>query len=486
MNHFAVVLSLLWVLILTACGGGGGSGSEAVPSPQPPPGPSSGVLETFYLRGTAMVDVGNYCARLGVVSLPGGEDLCAAVNDATRIGLDGAPLSRPRLFDPGRTNGVAVAQGSRTAGVSILDLERIVVGTIEAIDAAHARIRILGQRIYVTHATNIDGASELDALKVNERVSVSGYFGPSGDLIATAILREPSGNAFLLRGILQLDPGGNVQVGGQPFGDLSSIAAVDFPSAPTNGDAVLITGTTSGVTPTAASMRYIGGPWPEGREDVRILTGMVSRRSHSSDLEIEGREVNCTLYPCSQLSNAGVGALVGITRIDNVREAAAFPAVPSAIAVSGTVDSIDAANDSFTVLGFAVQGVPATLSTDDSGAPSEVADILRVGDDVTVRGDPVGSVIIAGSIATHSGEATVSFGGGSRFVSSDDTVITVLGQPVLIDATTEFERSSTCPSATPAVSSFFTAVVITLSPTATGTLLARHVKLSYRRRPCEF
>src|SRR5262249_12131799 len=155
---------------------------------------------------------------------------------ATRLSLDGIPLVHAKLDAARRTGSVASVGGSLDGRVSTLDFERIAAGTIQAVDVAHARIEILGQRVYVTGSTNIDGGSALDQLRTGDYVSISGYFGPDGDQIATAIYRETSSTTFLLRGILELVAGGSVRVGGQTLGQLSDITVTDFPAAPASGD----------------------------------------------------------------------------------------------------------------------------------------------------------------------------------------------------------------------------------------------------------
>lgn len=480
MNTFVVLRSVVLVAALTACGGGGSSGSDPAESPLPTGLPN----ETFLIKGETKFNFHDYCVSWAVGnSLQ--DSLCSTIRDSSRISLDGVAFARAGLDAPGRRGSSAIVSGARTSGVATVDLERVVAGPVQAVDAAHARIQVLGQRVYVMPYTDIDDYQTFDVLRVGEYVSVGGNFSADGDVVAMAIHREPSSAAFMLRGILNLTANGRVQIGEQTFGELADIRAFGFPSAPASGDAVLLAGElTSNGTPTASSMRYIGGAWADGNEDIRVLSGTITRRAHAADLAIDGFDVDCTLYPCSDM-NSSVGTLAAVTRVSSLRRVVAIDApVSGDVTVSGPVDAVDTDDDALTILGFAVQGIPATKVTDRDGLPAEIASI-QPNDIVTATGSPVGSAVIAGSIATTTADAwAVSFRAGAPYVLVEASAITVLGQRILIDASTEQVASSFCRGYLPSISNSYTHVTIRTSRTTSGDLLAQKISLVVPRGAC--
>ena len=239
-------------------------------------------------------------------------DPCVAI-DAAQVTVDGQPFDVDRMQDGSQDGSVMFVSGSRTddrrmpfesSVATSIDIQHVVVGTIESVDAPHARLSALGQQIYVSDTTRIDGDGTIDAFGVGERILVSGFFSSDGEVVATSIKRDPGGEGFLLRGILHITESGDFEIGRLVLvGGKWDYSFDGFPGdEPADGDPVIVLAQTppSGGVLNPYSMRYIGGEWGHGPEDIRFLAGMISSRSGPTQLEVEGHGGRLRLLPMRQ------------------------------------------------------------------------------------------------------------------------------------------------------------------------------------------
>lgn len=431
----------LWLI---GCGGGGGSnvtGTAVTPAPPPPV-----VQQTFAIRTAHAGSLGSICPR-AIPALLGPVGACPVIDPKTIATVDGRPFDIARL-GRGLLNGqIAIVWGTmaadtaRQARAIEFEIQHVVVGDIEATDPARAQLSVLGQRIQVVETTWFDDGVAIDDLVRGRRVAVSGYFS-SNEIVATAIHDDP-GTGYVLRGILQSDGVGGFRIGALQL-DLSRSSFAEFPNpdgTPSEGDVVLVFADAAPVHSllTPQSILFVRDYVETGTEDLRFFAGLVSRRPSPTELEIEGRRVDCALFRCEDLVQAEVGRLVALTRSDDGDTANVVAIGGATYEITGRVSAIDVAGGSITVLGFPVQVIPATLVVDAQEQPDRLSDI-GIGDTVTVAAGLVGTAVVAGKIGTFgTGQSIVSNyvdGGFTDTVIMRDSEIRILGRTFVTNAST--------------------------------------------------
>jgi hypothetical protein len=111
------------------------------------------------------------------------------------------------------------------------------------------------------------------------------------------------------------------------------------------------------------------------------------------------------------------------------------PATDS-VRVIGHVGAVDPQNGSLTVVGFRVQVLPATITTDETSQPKSIGDVA-VGDNISVEGGPVGDVIVAGRVDTYTNGSGPSITQVmTRVASYANPDIQVMGRTISTNATT--------------------------------------------------
>ncbi len=427
--HVRCLVLVIAVPILVSCGGSGGGGSGGglanVPT-TPPPAPAAG---DFQVQNVVRFLPSSGCLK-GLDPLAFVNDVSACIDAAAEVTLDGAPFDAARLPDAA----VAVVRGSRaqTTGkitVTSIDVQRVVVGAIESVDAAHARFAALGQQIYVSDTTQIYGDGTIADLAVGDPVSVSGFFSPNGEVVATAIDRDADGGGFVLRGILHVQDSGIVEVGGLALDDVWDYGFEGFPAnGPVEGDPVVVFFASNFVT---EAVQFTGGALGYSPLDIQVLAGVVSSRASPSELVVAGRSVDCAFFHCEDRPEAQIGTLVAVVQAANADRVELLDVATDRVSVTGPVDAVDVQNASLSVLGFPVQLLPATVVVDDTMQAKGIDDI-QIGDALSVVGGPVGDLLVAGRVSTHASGASIA----TRIASYADPDIRVLGQTIHTDATT--------------------------------------------------
>lgn len=259
----AAALAAALAMLVAGCGGGvgvGGTGAFAS-------GPVTG-FGSIFVNGIEFDD------RSAVVEDESGT---GRSRDALRLGM----LVEVESGPIGGTSAAPTATATRIRFASEL------VGPVQAVDVANSRLTVLGQTVVVTSGRAAFDASFADGLAsvpVGGNVEVYGFYGLSGQLIATRI--EPRGGtlaAFKLRGVVRaLDTGARTFQLGALTLDYAGVAP---PPGLAEGAIVRVT------VATAAA----GGRWPvltfadgvrrlPDRDDARLrgtVTAFTSTRSFS-------------------------------------------------------------------------------------------------------------------------------------------------------------------------------------------------------------
>jgi len=375
------------------------------------------------------------------------------------ITLDGRPSTTAEV-KPGR---MVAVHGTRLlplvpppdsveTGKVRIDLQRTVVGLVEAIDPDLRQLKVLGQRVLIDSATIISGtdpyAPLVGDLVVGDLVTVSGYFTQGGVILATRVEPKTDTGPYVLRGLLRDLSDGRLAIGDVEI-DFAAATRENFPGgAPASGDPVLVFASvlpTNGVL-AADLVRYTREAWVDSlTDDSRVggVAGFVTGDSAGS-LEVAGLVLGAS-------ANVEIGSFVVAGFEDSFVHARASISGPRSIGLVGPIETIDPATGAFQVLGFRVHASPATQIRADSdftlsGPRLEFGD-LGAGDWVTVWGgllkwdrSDLGYVVSAGTIAREGSEPRIETYWGFRV---DAPLIELVGHPILTDGATTIRRCDT-------------------------------------------
>jgi hypothetical protein len=334
-----------------------------------------------------------------------------------------------------------------------IDAYDLLVGPLDSVDPATARLVVMGQRVVVTGYTAVGQTSVQDgalaALAPGSLVAVSGHVTSTGEVLATRI-DTAADDGVLLRGLVRsadaatsrLTVGGVDVNYGQAAWDTG-----DFPGGvPTVGDEVIVRANRapSGNVLVADSMEYVPH-WFGATEGASVeLNGVITRRVSVQEFEVAGRSVRlaCDVYTCEDmaehlLENAEVRFTGQLTTGRSL--AGSLVAVDfwsRAVSLTGPVSAIDPATGALTVLGFRIQPSELTSWIDEgAAAPAMSANDLRVGDTVDATGTygGISGLLLASSVRRVS--ASDPSIRGWQFVRNDPEIV-MLGRPILTDAMT--------------------------------------------------
>ena len=450
MTRQFAVLALLGTVLVGACfdGGGqsqssqprGGDGTTGTGTGTPPPttfyqshhylGPYSGSLPE---AGNVEVD---YRGCDGLIVVRTG--LCIALlvdGDFVMVDTVDRGAIIEFLYDP-------------AAGNTWVDVQHAVIGPVENIDSAHARLTVLGQSVHVTDFTAWyglaaqSGVADLDDLGVGNDVTISGYFSAEGEVIATLIQLNAAPGSLLLRGVLASSTNGAFQIGNLEL-DLSRAYLEGFPGGtPLAGDAVLLAADEEpqGGVLAVHTARYATRDYQP--TNTHLLTGFVTAVRQNQDFDVGGHRFwSYACDACDALDEAGrklaKGTFVRVTKPQSsIADLSLSWTTGDTTSLIGTVESIDAGSGSVTVLGFLVQTSPATYISSDvpPWINTDKLDLtdLAIGDTVTVAGGLLGDSIVADRLTREGAGARIRM---MDFVLADPALV-FMGRSIQTDALT--------------------------------------------------
>lgn len=281
--------------------------------------------------------------------------------------------------------------GGRVATATRVRLASELLGPVGLIDEANARLFVLGQLVRLTPATVIDGVPGGAAgLQIGDVVEVHGFFAPIVGYVATRVERRAAMPAsYRVRGLVRdLDAAARtLRIGLQTF-DLS---VVGVPPGLANEQFVRLTLQTS----------QIGGRWRAsaisvetrgaGDRDEAEVEGLVSAFTSPAQFSVNGVRIDASgathvdgsaglaegvRVKVRGRSQAGVliAATVDIRSDDD--------ALLEGVDLRGAVGSVDAAAQTFTLLGYTIYYGTQPGPRFDGGSASDLAP----GRQVRVRG----------------------------------------------------------------------------------------------------
>lgn len=310
-------------------------------------------------------------------------------------------------IDPGQTlalgmqtqvlaSAIVTSGGVSTATAYDVRVRREIVGPVQVVDVAGARLTVLGQTVAVNAKTAFDAsiAGGLAGLAAGQIVAVYGtYDVNAARYVATRIERKTSVATYALRGVVAgLDLAARTLTVGALAVDWSAAAPPDPATTLAPGRYVslrLATAPTAGVW-TATALE-VGVPVPADRERAEV-EGRVSAFTSATDFAVDGLRIDASAAAFPD-GTAGLvlGAKVevkgrirsGVLVADKVSLEDDDEHDPEAFELSGTISTIDVGARAFTVRGVTVQWtVGAGATTFEGGTVGD----LGVGVKVEVKG----------------------------------------------------------------------------------------------------
>jgi hypothetical protein len=444
--HAWIGLTAVGVLLLTACSDGGGPERMTQPPPAPPPPVATPPVpaKPDVVLGVIVFEVGG-----SRVVLRNGTNV--QVSKTTTITANGRMADFDELR-PGRV--VLVRHDPGNSAATRIDAYDLLVGPLDSVDTATARLVVMGQRVVVTGHTAVGQSSVKDgalaALLPGSPVAVSGQVTATGEVLATRI-DTAADDGLLLRGLVQSADAATsrLTIGGVDV-DYGQAAwdSGDFPGGmPAVGDEVIVRAkqAPSGNLLLADSMEHVPR-WFGAIAGTRVeLNGVITRRTSSHEFDVAGRAVQleCDVYICEDmaehlLENAEArfsGWMIADGTVHGQIVADDFWS--RAVSLTGPVSAIDLVTGTLSLPGVRVQLSELTQGTDESGtvAPAKFLNDLGVGDTIDASGSHGGvpGLLLASSARRVPARDTEIR--GWQF-ARDEPQIVMLGRAILTDAAT--------------------------------------------------
>jgi hypothetical protein len=367
-----------------------------------------------------------------------------------------------------------------------------VEGPVQEIDRAAGTLVVLGQRVIVDGATSFDDtpACTLADIQVGTIVEVSGFRASTGEVRATRIECRAAAGEFEVTGsVSALDTVQRRFRLDSLTVDYSQAQLDNFPGgAPANGHTVEVKGTSfDGTVLVATRVEFKAGGLGAQNGDRVEIEGLVTRFVSPTDFDVSGQRVTTSgstlVERCATPLNLALNSKVeveGTLSSGTINATKIECNLGTSLRVLATVESIDAAANSFVVLGVTVTVDASTRFEDksDLDVSSFRLTDLRVGDFVEVRGGAgaVANTILAALVERDDPENRVELRGAAVNVLAPD--FTILGVTVHTTAATEFRDEADAPIA---ATQFFAQapdrLVNARGTVAAGTITADEVEL---------
>lgn len=428
-----VVLAL--IVGLSACGGGGGSGT-----------PSSGNTTD----GTGAAITRGVITGFGSVFVNGIE---YEIEGDTEVTLDGEAGAESGL-EVGMVvtlQGTVNADGTTGTATSIVyadELEGVVTAT--ALTGGIGTLTVMGQTVNVSAETvfesDVGAITTLDGIAVGNVVEVSGHASSSGTIYATRVevkRAAQDGSEIEVKGVISGLTATTFQLGGLTV-DFSALSADALPAvALADGLFVEVKSTTAfdgsgALIASEIELEDDGFRSHEGEEgeDVEI-DGMVTADFAGNQFEINGRIV--LIDDGTEFENGDSSSLVAGTKAkveaqyDDAGQLVASEiefAEQAELGLEGTVEAVDTAASTLTVLGQTIVVNSSTIMIDESADAERyfnLADISAANSDyVEIEGylDAASGNLVATKLKRDSASSDAAVNG---IATVDGATLTVAG-----------------------------------------------------------
>lgn len=441
------ILPASFTLFLAAACGGGSSNDEAGGGGLTPP-PSNGTVRA----GMAIGPISSF----GSVIVNG----VRYDTDDADVTIDGAAGTPADLRVGQVVSILAELEDGQTSGAATsVSFDDNVDGPIETLDAAASMIVVLGQTVRIGADTSFDDSIQprsLAGLAVGDFVEVSGLVRSDGSIDATRIEKNAIDGELEVHGIVSV-----LDTANQRFNinalvvDYSSAQLEDFPDGQiAEGQPVEVEGAALDANGALVATRveYEGALIVGDEDDFAEIEGFITRFVSVQDFDVSGVPVTtnaATEFEDGTSADLGLNVKVEVEGIIDGNGRVLADEVDirldGDIEIAGLIDAVDAARDSFVVLGIAVDVDALTRFEDQSGAriePLTLAD-LNVGDYIEVRGaeraDDNGRVLAA-ILERDDIDSDVELQGFVSAVTAP--TFTVLGVTIQTDGSTAFQDAN--------------------------------------------
>lgn len=451
-TRLRLVLGAVTALAVVACGGGGGSGSSS----------PTGATKTRFVTGV----IGGF----GSVIVNG----VHYDTKSARVTLNGrsGSLSQLKVGQVVHITAKVDAQGNATA--TDIDEDRLLQGTVTAVDPVNGTLTVAGQVVQVDINTSFDSSipgGTLAGIHVGDRVEVEGFVGADGVQLATRIELADAGDqeVEVTGAVTALDATSHRFTIGTQVVDYTSASLEGFPSGgPAEGDIVEVEGTTiqGDGSLLAVKVEKKGGEFDRDQHgDDGELEGLVTAVTDASHFDVNGHPVAttaATTFVGGTAADLKLNARVEVHgTVDSggtlVADRVAFER-PSSLKVSATVDSVSVPDPvnapnvgTLVMLGVTFE-VKADTRVEDDEAENQyfkLADV-KPGDWLEVCGypDPADPTkVIVRKLERHGAQTEVELRGTADNLDEANARFTVFGVQVATTPTTAFESGETSTTA---------------------------------------
>lgn len=409
-NLFVLAACVAGSLWLASCGGGGGGGTGAVSAPTPSgsTGPSASTLAASSGEITAFGSVfvnGREFSTLGarIVDNDTGDTVADAATLEVGMSVDVKPMSATALD----------ATAPQAAEIRLHPLAR---GYVDATDTTASTLTVMGQTVQLTSATNFADHRACATATTPTCTAVAGLSGLSATTAPAA-------------------PGSYVSVHGFLFSSGSGAA---------NIVATLVSvGDAPGSSPGAAAFKAEGTVASATGSSI-TLGGLTVDLSHATCWGSSGQTSCAAAYSAGQVVSVFAATAPALPATSFTASTAALRSKLPVQTVGATVE-LQGRVSSASGTGFVLRGINI------DGAALAAGSLPAVGDDVSVTGTVAanGSGITASAVkllhaaVSRSLSLEGDFTAVAAGASANTWVVTVLGQPVTVNASTRLADRST-------------------------------------------
>jgi len=470
------LLIVLMAFAAVSCGGGGGATFTPPGGNTPPPdggidrgGVAQGVITGFGSIFVNGVRFDTSAATFTIDDSPGTESDLDVGKVVTVIGT----------IDDDGENG--------TADDVIFDDE--VEGPIDSIDTAAGTLVVMGQTVIVDSGTRFDDSfvpNSIEGLSEGQVVEVSGFVGADSSITATHI-ELTNDTEFEVTGIVvALDTGVmTFQINAQVI-DYSGATLEDFPAGQIEeGMRVEAEGSTFGATGEliATEVEFEDDDLPGDDGDDVEIEGLITRFVSATDFDVTGHPVTTT--GSTEYENGTAADLAEGVKVEvegNLDSSGVLVAEEVSlrqnadIELEATVDAVDTAAGTITVLGLVIGTNEVTQFEDDSDLedPSFGLEDIATGDWIEIKAFMDGSGnLIAAQVERDDAEDEVEIKAPVESVTRPN--LQVLGLTIQTDGNTDFEDINETPIT---ADDFFAQVGVATPVQIRGTVLSGNVILA--------
>jgi hypothetical protein len=302
---------------------------------------------------------------------------------------------------------ITTSAGVSSATASSIRVRSEIVGVLEAIDTASARLSVLGQNVDVVATTVFDAAlpGGLAALMPGDVLEVYATLDlAAGRYVASRIERRSSASVYKLRGaVAELSLAAKTITIGRAVIDWSGVPPTDPATTLAPGRLVRITLATTAVAGVwRATALSSDVPRPDDRA-VAEIEGRVTAFTSTSSFAVNGIAVDATtaVFPNG---SAGLALGAGVEVVGSLRDGVLIASrvqvdgnggSTEPFELDGRIESVDAPAQRFVLRGVTVHWSASTVF--DSMGPA----VIAVGRSVEVKGNLSADGLLIEATSVH-------------------------------------------------------------------------------------